>query len=222
MHEHRSLVTQQLNTYKAKQTESRSAKAMDELPPSYAAVERDPAAYGSASQAVLDADFFRIYYCQSCCKEFLWPAGMFKAVQAHHELVCAGRDDESILKLTAQRTMTSAPVNGTLKVTLVTAKSKGLCMVGDKEPTSIVPDCVQCEQVLEDGDIAERERAKQEQERVDAELARNLHLEEEKEAALQQRRQHEQNLVKAHDKTYIEAGNSWFIIDKLWLQVPLG
>ena len=68
------------------------------------------------------------YYCESCYKEFLWPAGKFKAVQAKHELVSAGRDDESILKLTAQYTMPSAPVNGTLKVTVVTADLKGLCV----------------------------------------------------------------------------------------------
>lgn len=59
VHEHRSVVTEQLNTSKAKQIESRSTEAMNELP-SYAAVEWDPAAYGPASQAVPGADFFRI------------------------------------------------------------------------------------------------------------------------------------------------------------------
>ena len=63
---------------------------MNEQPPSYAAVERDPVAYAPA-KAVLDAEF-RIYLCEGCGKEFCWPAGKFKAAQAQHELVCEGTD----------------------------------------------------------------------------------------------------------------------------------
>ena len=37
-------------------------------------------------------------------------------------------------------------------------------------------------------------------------------------AALHRRRQHEQELVQENDKTYIEAGNNWYIVDKIWLQ----
>ena len=64
---------------------------MNELPPSYAAVEGDPAAYAPA-KAVLDAEF-RIYLCEGCGKQFRWPAGKFKAAQAQHELVCEGPTD---------------------------------------------------------------------------------------------------------------------------------